>query len=286
MSNLPVRLLLDSWMITLRGEGKSKATLRVYRTSVEAYLGFSEELTKASVTAWVASMLGGCETATVRVRLTSVKLFAKWLAEEEGFDAYPIISIKPPKLNQKPVPALADAEVRALIEACEKNTLLGRRDRAMITLMAETGLRAGELLSLDMKDISLQNCILLVKGKGGAYRRVKFSASCAAVVDRYVRSRAIAGWVDGPLWVTRNGRLSYKGMIHSLEKRARVAKVEGFHPHRLRHTAAVRWLKNGGSEVGLMSQAGWKSREMIGRYVKTSAEELAAEEFDRLSLGF
>ncbi len=62
--------------------------------------------------------------------------------------------------------------------------------------------------------------------------------------------------------------------------------MKNFHAHRLRHTMAVRWLKNGGSETGLMAQAGWKSREMIGRYVNTAAEELASVEFDRLNLGF
>ena len=61
--------------------------------------------------------------------------------------------------------------------------------------------------------------------------------------------------------------------------------MKGFHIHRLRHTAAVRWLKTGGSEGGLMAQAGWKSRTMIDRYVKSAAEELASDEFDRLDLG-
>ena len=56
--------------------------------------------------------------------------------------------------------------------------------------------------------------------------------------------------------------------------------------HRLRHTAAVRWLARGGSESGLMAQSGWRSRDMIDRYVHTAREKLAAEEFDRLGLGW
>jgi hypothetical protein len=47
---------------------------------------------------------------------------------------------------------------------------------------------------------------------------------------------------------------------------------------------AVRWLQKGGSETALMARAGWKSRKMIDRYVRSAAEELASEEFDRLNL--
>jgi integrase/recombinase XerD len=74
-------------------------------------------------------------------------------------------------------------------------------------------------------------------------------------------------------------------MVGTLKGRAKEARVVGFHAHRLRHTAAVRWLRAGGSEVGLMAQAGWTSNSMIGRYTKTASEQLAAEEFDRLNLG-
>ena len=75
-------------------------------------------------------------------------------------------------------------------------------------------------------------------------------------------------------------------MTTALKQRAEDAGVTGFHVHRLRHTAAVRWLASGGSETGLMAQSGWASRKMIDRYVKTAAEELASAEFDRLGLRF
>jgi integrase len=74
-------------------------------------------------------------------------------------------------------------------------------------------------------------------------------------------------------------------MSDALKQRAEEAGVRNFHPHRLRHTAAVRWLASGGSETGLMAQSGWASRKMIDRYVRTAAEELASVEFDRLGLG-
>ena len=116
---------------------------------------------------------------------------------------------------------------------------------------------------------------------------MKFSASCAAVLDRYLRARRAAGNPAdrGPLWVGREGALRYTGLVYTLGLRAEIAGIKGFHVHRLRHSMAVRWLKAGGSETGLMAQAGWRSRAMIDRYMKTASEALAAAEFDRLNLG-
>ena len=106
--------------------------------------------------------------ATVTLRLAAVKGFARWLAVEEGFDADPILTLRAPKLDQRAVP-LSDDEIRRLIKACDGNTLVDRRDKAMIVLFGETGLRAAELLSLDTSDVDLLGCVLLVRrGKGGA----------------------------------------------------------------------------------------------------------------------
>jgi integrase len=79
--------------------------------------------------------------------------------------------------------------------------------------------------------------------------------------------------------------MSYEGMKSSLGRRAEVARIDGFHPHRLRHTMAVDWLRGGGTVSGLMSQAGWVSIEMVQKYIEAAAAELAVDESHRLNLG-
>lgn len=278
--------LLESWLITLRAEKKAKSTQRVYRLAVEGFLADYPELTKANVVLWMADQ-SDAETASIRVRLQALKQFAKWLAAETGFEADHITVLRPPKLHQKPVASLTDAEIAGIIKTCVGHTFQAKRDKALLLLFAETGLRAAEMLALDVTDVNVTTCTALVrKGKGGDYRRVKFSTQAAVELDRYLRARRIQGFDAGPLWIGKSRPLDYKGMVASLKKRARAAGVDGFHVHRLRHSMAVRWIRSSGSEGGLMAQAGWKSRDMIDRYVKTAAEELAAEEFDRLSMGF
>lgn len=293
---LDLESLLASWLITLRGERKSPATIKAYRAGVTQYVAFCNaeslpaQLTKGGVRAFMAA-LADSEPATARLRLTALKLFARWLAEEEGFDPDPVLAVKPPKLDDKSVPDLTAVEVSSMLKACKGPDFRDKRDAAMLVLFAETGLRAMELLSLDVDDVDLRTCSLLVKrGKGGRGRQVRFSAAAAAATDRYVRARRprlVGAREIGPLWLssTAPSRLSYRGMTHALKQRAEMAGVQGFHVHRLRHTAAVRWLAAGGSETGLMAQSGWSSRKMIDRYVKSAAEDLASAEFDRLNLG-
>jgi site-specific recombinase XerD len=285
--------LLDSWLVILRAQHKSEYTLRNYRAAVTSFLNFCTEtglaceLTKANVIAWVASQAGQ-EASTMRLRLISLKLFCRWLADEEGLDTTAVLTVKPPKMDQPSVPDLSEDELRRMLKACDGSELRDKRDKAMVILAAETGLRAAELLGLEVGDIDVGACVVHVRrGKGGKGRRVHFSAGAAAALDRYLRARKAAGWprAEGSVWVSRVGPLSYPGAVTTLKRRAADAGVNGFHLHRLRHTAAVRWLRSGGSETGLRAHAGWTSNTMIDRYTKAASEQLAAEEFDRLDLG-
>jgi integrase/recombinase XerD len=285
--------LLASWLVVLRAEHKSGHTLRNYRVAIDSFLdfcteaGLPRELTKANVIAWLASQTQQ-QASTVRLRLIALKLFCRWLADEEEFDATAVLAVKAPKMDQRSVPDLSEDELARLLKACGGAQLRDKRDRAMLILLAETGLRAAELLDLQVGDIDIIGCTVhVVRGKGGKGRRVHFSTGTAAAIDKYLRARKAAGWprTGGPLWISRQGALTYTGAVDTLKRRAELAGVKGFHLHRLRHTAAVRWLRNGGTETGLRAHAGWNSNSMINRYVKTASEQIAAEEFDRLDLG-
>ncbi len=92
---------------------------------------------------------------------------------------------------------------------------------------------------------------------------------------------------DSPaLWLGDRGKaFSYDALHKTLRERADRAGIDGFHPHRMRHTAAHRWLAAGGSEGGLMAVAGWTRPDMLLRYTKAQASARAAEEARTLNLG-
>ena len=88
------------------------------------------------------------------------------------------------------------------------------------------------------------------------------------------------------LWLGDRGKdFSYDALHKTLRNRADAAGIAGFHPHRMRHTAAHRWLSAGGSESGLMAVAGWTRPDMLMRYTKAQASARAADEARRLNLG-
>jgi site-specific recombinase XerD len=288
--------LLTSWKLALRAERKSPATVKSYAEGVIAFLRWCEstgalpQLTKANVQAFVADLLDdGAQPKTASARLLAVRRFSAWLATEGELDTDPLMGIRQPKVDRKVVEALTDDELRDLIKACRGKRFTDRRDEAIVRLLAETGIRAGEVVAMTVADVDLTRGLAVVRrGKGGKGRIVPFGAQTAAAIDRYLRARRTHRLADsGPLWLGADNwrTLGYHGLHRTLKERAEMAGIKGFHPHKMRHTAATRWLRAGGSEGGLMAVAGWSTRDMIDRYTGASAAERAAAEARTLGLG-
>ena len=287
--------LLPSWQLAMRAERKSPATIASYSEGVLGFLrwaqttGIQPQITKTTVQAFTADLLdAGAQANTARARHMALRRFAAWLAEEGELESNPMLGVKPPKLDTKVVPALTDEQLRLLLKACAGKEFLGRRDEAVVRLMAETGLRAGEVLAMQVADVDLgQGRAIVRRGKGGKGRAVPFGPQAAAAIDRYIRARRTHRLAaTEALWLGGNGQtFSYHGLNLALKRRAAAAGIANFHLHLMRHTAATRWLRAGGSEQGLMSVAGWTTRGMLDRYTGASAAERAATEARGLNLG-
>jgi integrase/recombinase XerD len=291
--------LLGSWEIHLRAERKSPETVKIYGDGVRAYLRWliqnridpemNTPLSRPAINAWIAELLAGnAAAATARSRQLSVRRFSAWLAAEDLIPADELAGLKPPALDKANVPRLGDAELAALIRACQGKAFMDRRDEAIIRLAIETAARAEEILALAVTDVDLRAGMAVIqRGKGGHGRRVPFGPQTGQALDRYMRlrrSHRLAA--TRALWLGDRGKaLAYHGLRNALQRRARLAGIDGFHIHRLRHTAASRWLEAGGSEGGLMAMAGWRSRDMLDRYVADTAMDRAAAEARSLGLG-
>lgn len=291
--NLPA--LLRSWLLALRAERKARETLKSYRTGVERFIAWTQDegvptlLDRPTVNAWTADMIrNGLEGSTVRTRQLAVRLFSTWLADEGEIDIDVLASLKPIKVDDKIVEPLSDDELTAMIKTCQGKSFRDRRDEAIIRIMAETTARASETANMTVEDTDAYHGTAIIRrGKGGKGRVVPFSPTAGRALDRYLRLRRSHKLAALPnLWLGERGRpLGYFGLYQTLCARAEMAGIKGFHPHRLRHTGATRWLTAGGSEGGLLAVGGWKDRRMLDRYVKATAAIRAAEESRTLDLG-
>jgi integrase/recombinase XerD len=288
--------LLQSWVQVLKSENKARSTAYNYANHVEGYIRWCEErgenprIDRALVTTWMADLLADeLESTTVKARQLAMRRFSAWMSDEDDIDyTDQLLGIKPPRLSEKLIQPLTDIELKVLFAACDGKSLRDRRDEAILRLMAETGMRVGEVIALQVDDLDISaGTVSVRKAKSGRGRNVSFCAKTAVAIDKYLRLRRNHVLADHPqLWLgERNHGLSYMGLRYSILERAELAGIKRFHLHLLRHTAASRWLEKGGSEQGLMQRAGWNSRQMLDRYTRATAQQRAAAEAERLNLG-
>jgi integrase/recombinase XerD len=289
--------LLDSWLLHLRAERKSPQTVKVYGDGVRSYLtwcrsnGKPVAVDRRQLREFIDALLSaGAKPATAKSRHLAVRRFSGWLTEEGEQATDPVLGLKAPKLDDPVTEPLSDDQLRALLKACKGPDLRDKRDEAVVRLMFTTGARAGEVVAMQVGDLNLRTdppTAIIRRGKGGKGRIIPLAVETAAAIDRYMRARKTHRLhLDPALWLGDRGKyFSYDALHKSLCWRAELAGVPGFHPHRLRHTAADRWLSRGGSEGGLMAVAGWTRPEMLLRYTRARASARAADEALRLNLG-
>ncbi|MDT5150578.1 MAG: integrase/recombinase XerC [Mycobacterium sp.] len=294
-TSVDLAALLPSWKLALQADRKSKQTFDAYVTGVRLFLKWCERhghaavLDRATVRGWINDLhVGGAAPATARTRQMALKRYSAWLVEEDEADTDLIRDLKPPQLDVKVVAGLTDEQCAALVKACQGREFIDRRDEAVVRMMIETGMRAGEVLGLTVDGVDVARGLAVVeRGKGGKGRVVPFGPQVARSVDRYLRLRRSHRLAHTEaLWLGGGGQaFAYHGLNVTLKRRADAAGITGFHLHLLRNTAARRWLAAGGSENGLMAVAGWSTRSMLDRYTRASASDRAAVEARNLDLG-
>ncbi len=256
-------VLADSYRLGLEAQNKSPRTITTYLdaiTRLDAFLASTgrprevERLRREDIEAFIADVLQTQSPATAANRYRALGSFFRWAIEEEEIERSPMARMKPPKVPEKPVPVLREAEKRALLKACEGRALADYRDGAIICLLIDTGMRREELAGLAVADLDLSDKSVRVVGKGGKPRDCTFGKDTARAIDRYLR-RARAKHRDADadaLWLGHGGPMTGNGIYQAIIERAKRAGLEGIHPHVFRHTWAHD-MKVSGMQLGPMT---------------------------------
>jgi site-specific recombinase XerD len=163
-----------------------------------------------------------------------------------------VLAIPPKRFDRPEIRFLTQAQLAVLLAAPDQDRWEGRRDRALLTLTAQAGLRVAELTGLNNGDITLgDGANVRCLGKGRKHRAVPLNTATSTVVSGWLIERA--GLREEPLFPTRTGRrLSPDAVERLVGKHARTAAshdssfpADQVHPHVLRHTCAMNLLHNG-----------------------------------------
>jgi integrase/recombinase XerC len=224
-------------------------------------------------------MKNNASRATVQRRLSSIKAFFRYRETATGA-ASPARSIRSPR-NERRLPSiLQEDEVRRLIEfslAPDDSTPAAKRDRAIFETLYSSGLRVGELVGLNWRDIDEELGMVMIRaGKGNKDRLVPLGEPALDALRAWRSAMPIAWEPGGPVITNlRGGRLTTRSVELILQRRIEAAGLSaGVTPHGLRHSFATHMLGNGADLRSIQEMLGHASLATTQRYTHVSVNHL------------
>ena len=198
---------------------------------------------------------------TISRNLASVRCFYKFLIFRGLMDSNPAKGIKLEKTVKKLPQVLSGEEIELLLAQPDITEPKGCRDKAMLELLYATGIRASELINLNIQDLNLRSGVLYCRGSKGVRSIPVYPSAVVAVSDYIYRMR---GLITGPesgnnaLFVNLNGgRLTRQGFWKIVKGYATEAGItKEITPHTLRHSFALHLLENGASVKDIQTMMG------------------------------
>lgn len=262
-----------------QSRGLTQATLDYYQWRIQPWLvwlqsqdiGYVGDITSAHVRRYYIHLHeSGNAAHSVHAAARAIRRFCNFCVAEDLLDTSPAAKVAMPVLPNKKLPAFTVDEIRAVVDACETE-----RERAIVLMLLDTGLRAAELVSLSGGDVDMTTGAVHVIGKGRKERVVYLSWDTLKQLRRYYRTGP--GWpeVDEPvIRAERSGqRLGRSGLfqlMRSLQKRSGIAHCK---PHTFRRTFALTMLRQGCDVYTLQHLMGHADLDMLRKYLAITDED-------------
>jgi integrase/recombinase XerD len=267
--------LVKEFLLSCRIANKPQSTISTYEYRLRPFVAnFSTlkitEISKRHIQAYLLWLREQkIKDSTINSYYRTAHTFFSWALEEDLIEHSPFEGLHPPAFEKPDIKPFSKKDLEDLLFLCEGNAFLDVRNRAIILMVFDTGLRLAETAALLLKDIDLESGLVTVHGKGRKIRIVRIGNNARRALMRYCRYRKI----DHPeLWQTEERRpLTRAGMsiaIRRLCDRANITDARGS-MHTFRHSAAFYALENGADLIDVQKMLGHSK-------IKTTADTYLA----------
>lgn len=290
---------LEGYYIAMQAEGKSDATIDIYKVMHRHLIKFVGDAPPETITTkqlrdfivWLKSDYKNAHTGEpvstsyLANAWKSIRSFFFWASLEFEMER-PDLNLKMPRSAHRLVKPFSEKDIGLILQACaysRKYTMPNgktfrvrnsahKRNVALILVLLDSGLRVGEVSRLNVSDLNIELGEITVspfgKGQKSTPRHVYIGSRTKKSLWGYLQTRDSLSEAD-PLFISslqnrRMSRFTIGKALRDVGKRADVQKV---HPHRFRHTFAIQYLRNGGDVFTLQRLLGHSSLEMVKRYL-------------------
>ena len=219
---------------------------------------------------------------SISKNLSSLRSYYKFLTEEKVVLNNPFKNISNPKKDKKLPDFLNYEEINKLFDSADTKTPLGLRNRCILELLYDTGIRVSELVNLKINDIEFDKKTINILGKGKKERIVYYGDYLQEVLEKYIndsRKYLLNNKVSEYLILNNNGsKITTRGVEYIIDKMVNEAAIKHkISPHVLRHTFATHML-NGGADIKSIQQLlGHESLSTTGIYTHITNDVLRQE---------
>ncbi len=290
LENLSMEEYLLTWIeafhMDRKARGCARGTLEFYHYKLKAFTDYCDTQYIKSIYQITPSLIRqyliyleetGHNPGGRHAAFRALRAFLLWYEDEVDPEDWknPINKVRAPRVPLEPLEPVSFSIVDKMIKTCSKGTFTDIRDKAILLFLLDSGVRAGECLSLNIEDVSLTTGeVLIRKGKGNKSRHVFIARHARQAVRKYLNNR---GDEYPALWITHpsvdTGRLTYSGLRSMIKRRADKAGVEPPALHDFRRAFALAMLRNDTDIFTLAKLMGHKGITVLQRYLRENCED-------------
>jgi site-specific recombinase XerD len=278
--------VIEMFYLDLKVGERSAKTIDFYRQHIDMFLKHStmgdrpiEDVTVQHIESYLLSK--NTAQFSKHASFRTLRALFYFAARRQLITDNPVKQIRTPKLPKREIPIVSREDFVSLRNSCGQS-FLGHRDRAILNILYECGLRLSELTSMTFDNLDMENKEITVIGKGNKERVVSFGDETRTSLLRFLQNHPMD---SNYLWLTeeKNKPIHGHGIQSMLVHRCKHVGLARIHPHMFRHSCATNLLKNGCPINSVRLILGQESLSVLLGYLKTLNSKDASVEHMKYS---